>query len=178
MLPDPVKRKKFEKLATQFHLDGNKLIYEGKICVPRKSVKTVLHMAHDCKIAGHFGFYKTLTILKNFYWKHKSRDIKNYVQGCLACQQKKDSREKKLVDPTSLEVPDRRWGSIATDFIVSLPKTQNGYDCITTWVDRLSRRVHFMSSKEVDSANAFFANVFKLHGLPDSIVSDRDRTSK
>ena len=135
-------------------------------------------MGHDSKIAGHFGYYKTLSRLKNFYWKHKSRDVKNYVQGCQTCQQKKDSREKKLGDPTSLEIPDRRWGSIATDFIVSLPKTKNGYDSITTWVDRLSRRVHFIPSKEedtaVDSANSFFANIFKLHGIPDSIVSDRD----
>ena len=178
VLQDPVKRKKFEKLATNFHLDGNKLIYEGKICVPRKSVKSILHMAHDCKIAGHFGYYKTLSRLKSFYWKHKARDVRNYVQGCLTCQQKKDSREKKLGDPTSLEVPNRRWGSVATDFIVSLPKTRSGYNCITTWVDRLSRRVHFIPSNEgdtaVDSANAFFSNIFKLHGLPDSIVSDRD----
>ena len=95
-------------------------------------------MAHECKIAGHFGYYKMLTRLKNFFWKHKSRDVKKYVQGCLTCQQKKDNREKKLGDPTALEIRDRRWGFLATDFIVALPKTKNGYDCITTWVDRLS----------------------------------------
>lgn len=178
VLKDPVKMKKFEKLATHFHEDGKRLIYEGKICVPRKSVKQILQMAHDCKVAGHFAVYKTLARLKNFYWRNKAKDVKSYVQGCLTCQQKKDSREKKLGDPNSLEIPDRRWGSIATDFIVALPKTKNGYNCITTWVDRLSRRVHFIPSKEedtaVDSANAFFANIFKLHGIPDSIVSDRD----
>ena len=81
-------------------------------------------MAHDCKVSGHFGFYKTLSRLKNFYWKSKSKDVKSYVQGCLTCQQKKDSREKKLGDPMSLEIPDRRWGSIATDFIVSLPQDE------------------------------------------------------
>ncbi len=63
-------------------------------------------------------------------------------------------------------------------FIVKLPKTKNGYDSITTYVDRLSRRVHFIPSKDsdtaVDVANAFFSNLFKHHGMPDSIVSDRD----
>ena len=96
----------------------------------------------------------------------------------MTCQQKKDHQGKKLGDPTSLEVPTRRWGSLATDFIVSLPKTKNGFNSITTWVDRLSRRVHFIPSKEadtaVDVANAFYSNIFKLHGIPDNIVSDRD----
>ena len=89
-----------------------------------------------------------------------------------------DHQGKKLGDPTSLEVPTRRWGSLATDFIVSLPKTKRGFNSITTWVDRLSRRVHFIPSKEadkaVDVANAFYSNIFKLHGIPDNIVSDRD----
>ena len=53
VLKDPVKMKKFEKLATHFHHGGNRLIYEGKICVPRKSVNQILQMAHDCKDAGH-----------------------------------------------------------------------------------------------------------------------------
>ena len=61
---------------------------------------------------------RTLARSKNFYWRSKDKDVKSYVKGCLTCQQKKDSREKKLGDATSLEIPDRRWGSIATDFIV------------------------------------------------------------
>ena len=69
-------------------------------------------------------------------------------------------------------------GSLATDFIVHLPKTKDGYDAITTWVDRLTRRVHFIKSKTtdtaVDVADSFFTNIFKHHGLPDSIVSDRN----
>ncbi len=93
-------------------------------------------------------------------------------------EQKKDFGGKKLTEPSSLEVPERRWGSLATDFIVGLSKTKNGLDCITTWVDRLSRTVHFIPSKEsdtaVDVANSFFSNLFKQHGLPDSIISDRE----
>ncbi len=61
---------------------------------------------------------------------------------------------------------------------MGLPKTKNGFDCITTLVDLLSRSVHFIPSKESDTAvyvaNSFFSNLFKHHGLPDSIVSDRD----
>jgi len=175
---DPVQRSKVKKLVPLFKRDGKRLIYEEKLCIPRRCVANVLQLAHDSKIAGHFGFAKTMSRLEKYHWKHKSRDVKKYVQGCMVCQQKKDHGGPKLTEPTPLEVPERRWGSLATDFIVSLPKTKNGFDCITTWVDRLSRRVHFIPSKTtdtaVDCANAFFSDLFKHHGMPDSIVSDRD----
>lgn len=58
------------------------------------------------------------------------------------------------------------------------PKSKEGLDAITTWAGRLSRRVHFAPSRATDGAvecvRPFFAAIFKLHGLPDSIVSDRD----
>ena len=175
---DEVMRKKVQKILPLFRREGKKLYYEGKLCVPRKSISTILQLAHDAKTSGHFGYLKTLSRLKNFHWKHKGRDVKKYVEGCITCQQKKDYAGRKLTDPTSLEVPERRWGSLATDFIVKLPKTKNGFDSITTYVDRLSRRVHFIPSRESDSAvdvaNTFFSNIFRHHGIPDSIVSDRD----
>lgn len=59
---------------------------------------------------------------------------------------------KPLSDPQILQVPTRRWGSISTDFIVQLPKTEKGYDCITRWVDRFSHRVHFIPSRVTDTA--------------------------
>jgi len=100
------------------------------------------------------------------------------VDGCIVCQQFKYTNQKKLNTPTSLEMPERRWGSLATDFIVQLPRTKDGYDAITNWVNRLSRRVHFVKSKTTDTsvnvADSFFSEIFKHHGFPDSIVSDRD----
>ena len=171
-------RLKIEKLIPLFKFEGKKLLYMNKVCVPRKCVSTVLGIAHDSRLAGHFKFAKTMSRLSNFHWRHKARDVKRYVDGCLVCQQFRDSNQKKLTDPMSLEMPDRRWGALATDFIVKLPKTKDGYDAITTWVDRMTRRVHFLKCKgtdtAVETANAFFSNIFKLHGLPDSIVSDRD----
>ena len=175
---DQKQRLKIEKILPMFTYDGKRLKYQGKICVPRKNVSGILDIAHDSKLGGHFKFAKTMSRLSNFHWRHKARDIKKYVDGCMKCQQYKDSNQKKLTDPMSLELPDRRWGSLATDFIVKLPKTKDGFDAITTWVDRLTRRVHFVKSKTtdtaVDTASSFFSNIFKLHGLPDNIVSDRD----
>lgn len=64
------------------------------------------------------------------------------------------------------------------DFVTHLPPMDNRYDCITTFFDRFSKRVRLIPSKCSDTAEdvakCFFDNIFKVHGLPDSIVSDQD----
>lgn len=63
-------------------------------------------------------------------------------------------------------------------FITHLPTTKSGFDCTTTFVDWFSKRIHLVGSDEtdtaVDVANCFFDNIFRLHGILDSIVTDRD----
>lgn len=85
----------------------------------------------------------------------------------------------KLTDTETLEVPERRFGSLSTGFVVGLKKIKDGYDCIATWVDRLPRRVYFIKSKRTDTtgnvADSSFEYIFKHHRLPDSIVSDLDK---
>ncbi len=100
-----------------FERDGKRLLYEGKLCIPRTSVAPILQMAHDAKTGGHFGFSKTLSRVEKYHWRHKTSDVKQYVSGCFVCQQKNDHGGKKLTEPSSLEVPERRWGSL---FIVGL----------------------------------------------------------
>lgn len=82
------------------------------------------------------------------------------------------------MDPTMLEQPKRRWGSISMDFIQGLPPTKNGFDTILTFVDRFSKRPHFIPCKSTTTApevpRLFYDQIFRYHGLPDSIVSDRD----
>ena len=175
---DPVQKERTARLLPLFKFEKGLLYYNGKVCVPRICVRDVLGLAHDLTVSGHFAFRKTIDRLHRYHWKHKTRDVMKYCEGCQICKQKKEQRNKKLTDPTPPQIPKRRWGSVATDFIVSLPRTPAGFDAITTYVDRLSRRVHFTPSKTkdtaVDAAESFFVNVFKHHGLPDDIVSDRD----
>ncbi len=102
------------------------------LCVPRKSVSKVLHEAHDLRIGGHFGLATTLSRLDGFHWRHKVRDTKRYVQGCVSCMQNKDSRQKTFGIPNPLEIPDIIWGSLATDVFTQFPMSKEGFDCITT----------------------------------------------
>jgi len=104
--PKSAKEKfRIEKLLPSFEKNGSKLLYNGKVCVPRKSISTILNIAHDSKLGGHFKFAKTMSRLSNFHWRHKSRDVKKYVNGCIVCQQFQVTNQKKLNAPTSLEMP-------------------------------------------------------------------------
>jgi len=74
-------------------------------------------------------------------------------------------------------VPEKAWTHISADFITKLPLVQ-GYDSILVVVDRFTKMVHFIPTTEKTSAEGlaqlFRDNVWKLHGLPDSIISDRE----
>jgi len=73
-------------------------------------------------------------------------------------------------------IPEKAWSHISADFITKLPLAQ-GYDAILVVVDRFTKIGHFIPTIEKTSteglARLFRDNIWKLHGLPDSIISDR-----
>ncbi|GJV35069.1 putative mitochondrial protein [Tanacetum coccineum] len=106
------------------------------------------------------------------------KDIKKFVHECINCQRNKPdlAAYPGLLQP--LPIPNRIWESISMDFIKALPKSQ-GYTVIFVVVDRLTKYAHFMPLSHpftaVEVAQEFLDTVYKLHGLPTSIVSDRDK---
>ena len=151
------------------------------VCIPRKSDirLSLLHDAHDSAIAGHLGFEKTYDALRrSVYWPRIARDTRQYVATCENCQRNKHSLQRPAGLLQPLATPNQRWETVTMDFIVQLPKTARGFDSITVFVDKLSKQVHFVPSKTTDTAadvaRLFFDNVFRLHGMPTTIVSDRD----
>ena len=105
-------------------------------------------------------------------------DVKNFVACCSICQQAKPDRSKYpgLLQP--LPVPTLAWQIISMDFIDGLPKSQ-GKSCVMVVVDKFTKYSHFLALAHpftaISVAKVFFDNIYKLHGLPDSIVSDRDK---
>ena len=127
---------------------------------------------------GHFGRDKTYHMLHtHFYWPHMLRDVENLLKKCLECL-----RAKSKVKPhglyTPLPIPTAPWIDISMDFIVGLPRTKKGRDSIFVVVDRFSKMAHFIACHKTDDAtnvaNLFFREVVRLHGIPRTIVSDRD----
>jgi len=104
------------------------------------------------------------------------KEVKQYVEGCNACQRNKNRMEQPAEKLMPNSIPEKPWTHISADFITKLPLVQ-GYDSILVVVDRLTKMGHFISTMEKTSAEGlarlFRDNVWKLHGLPKSIISDR-----
>jgi hypothetical protein len=140
---------------------------------------SIMRVVHDGPLAGHRGVDRTIAEFEKYFLMEKFRRyIRNYIAACDSCQRVKVTNHGNpgLLQP--LAIPNGRWTHVSMDFIVSLPKTVNGFDSIFVIVDRFSKRAHFvphcMSDTAEDVAMLFLREVVRLHGMPISIVSDRD----
>jgi transposase InsO family protein len=113
-----------------------------------------------------------------FAWSGMKAAVQTFVAAYAICQQSKPDKSKLpgLLQP--LPVPDRAWAVVSMDFIEALPLSA-GYTCILVVVDLFSKYAHFVPLKHpftaATVAQSFLSNVYKLHGLPQAIVSDRDK---
>src|SRR5258707_4783855 len=99
-----------------------------------------------------------------------------FIRNCDTCTRIKPAHHAPYGLLKPLEVPIRWWSSISLDFITGLPMS-NGYDALLVVVDRLSKMAHYIpTNTDITSkglARLYFDHVFRLHGIPDSVVSDR-----
>ena len=104
-------------------------------------------------------------------------DVISYVKTCPICQGVKADSRAKAGLLTPLEIPTRKWAHVTTDLVTDLPES-HGYTAIAVFVDRMTKMVHLAPCKKeitvAEYAQLFVDHVFKLHGLPEVIVSDRD----
>lgn len=105
-------------------------------------------------------------------------DVWRFVQSCTVCLQAKPDRARYpgLLQP--LPVPSASWEVVSMDFVEGLP-TSCSANAILVVVDKFSMFAHFIALKHPFTAQTvaqlFFDTMYRLHGLPKSIISDRDK---
>ena len=160
-----------------FSISNSFLLFKNKIYVPPNCRSSILNICHDSPSAGHFGIKKTINLInRDFWWSSLQSDVKDYIRSCDVCSRSKDSRHKPYGFLNPLDIPCKPWISISMDFITDLP-VSNGYTCIFVVTDRFTKMSHFIPFPKVpsaaDTASAFMNNIFRIHGLPSEIISDR-----
>jgi len=156
----------------------NRLYYRQAMVVPNSDPLRfrILEFAHDSTVAGHPGRAKTYEIVQRaYYWPGMHDFVRRYVRGCQTCTRGKASHAKKQGVLRPLPVPMLRWRDVSLDFVTDLPSS-NGYRHIMVAIDRLTKLRHVIPLKSLDAvyvAEQYVKYVFKLHGLPDTMISDR-----
>ena len=105
------------------------------------------------------------------------RDIVDFIAKCPNCQQVKYEHQRPGGTLQRMPIPEWKWGRIAMDFVVGLPKRLGKFDSIWVIVDRLTKSAHFIPVKVTYNAEKlakiYISEIVRLHGVPLSIISDR-----
>lgn len=165
----------------KFSLVKGIIKYKGRIWLGHNMSlqQQVMHALHSSPIGGHSGFLVTYTRIKKlFHWPKMKHSIQEWVAACDVCQQAKAERVPYPGLLQHLEVPDHAWQIVSLDFIEGLP-TSSSFNCILVVVHKFSKYAHFLQLSHPFSAlkvaKLYLDNIYKLHGMPQAIISDRDR---
>ena len=157
------------------------LYFMDRVWVPKfgNLRELVLNEAHKSNYSIHPGSDKMYKDLKEFYWwPNLKREIAVYVSNCLTCARVKAEYQKPSGLLQQPQIPEWKWENITMDFITKLPRTPNGFDAIWVIVDRLTKSAHFLPIREKDKvdklARLYLKDIVARHGVPKSIISDRD----
>jgi hypothetical protein len=134
---------------------------------------------HKVPYAGYPGYQKTIVIVKKqYYWPGMKNEAVGFIAICLECQKVKVEHRY----PTSLLHPltilEWKWEVVTMDFIIKFPRTAKQHDYIMVVVENLTKDSHFIpvksTHKEANIVEIYMQENAKLHGVPKTIVSDRD----
>ena len=164
-----------------YTLQDGILRFQGRVWIGEDTniQQHLIRALHDSAAGGHSGFHATYNRVKRmFAWKGMKLQVKTLVRNCMVCQQAKTERISPAGLLQPLPIPQKPWSVISLDFIEGLPRS-GGYDTILVVVDKFSKYANFVPLTHpftaLQIAKVFMKEIFRLHGLPLAIISDRDR---
>ena len=162
-----------------YRIDSGFLFFRDRLYIPSGSTcNFLIWELHGGGLAGHFGITKTIQALELCYYSPQlCCDIRKMIGRCSTCTIGKLTKQNTR-QYLPLPVPDSPWQEVSLDVILGLPRTRRQLAAILVVVDRFSKMAHFIACcKTTDTAHTaglFFNEIVHLHGVPRSIVSDRD----
>ena len=157
-------------------------MFDRRLCVPNNDElkRKIMAEAHETGYTIHPGETKMYQTLRStFWWRNMHREIATFVAKCLICQKIKAERRK----PSGLLQPlrplsQRKFDVITMDFVTGFPRSKRGCNAIWVIVDTLTKMTHFIPYRHGMSieqmTQLYIKYLFKLHGAPTRIISDRD----
>lgn len=153
------------------------VLFDGRLYIPPTSplLQEIVAAVHN---DGHEGVQRTLHRLRrDFHFPNMRRVVQEFIRACGTCQRYKSEHLNPAGLLMPLPVPTMVWADIGLDFIEALPRV-NGKSVILSVVDSFSKYCHFIALGHpytVETVTqAFFTDIVRLHGVPQSIVSGRD----
>ena len=180
-------RRIWNQLQNGERIDGWKVGQDGflqfkeKLVVPKDPYlrENVLSEAHRSKLSVHPGSTKMYKDLKRqYWWRGMKRDVAQFVSKCMVCQQVKAEHQKPGGTLQPLPIPEWKWDHVTMNFVTGIPQTRQKYDVVWVVVDRLTKTARFIPIRTdypvSKLSRLYVEHIVRLHGVPVSIVSDRD----
>jgi hypothetical protein len=157
----------------------HKQILRRQIAIPESYRHDVLKECHDsCLTGGHLGIAKTyLKMTERYWWKDMYKQTKEYVKGCLPCQQRKGARpiNDGLIQPIVATEP---FELVGMDLFGPLPATEEGYEWVIVFTDKFTKWIEILPIKRANeeaTAAALINAIICRHGVMARLLSDRGK---
>jgi hypothetical protein len=160
-------------------------VWNGSILVPREMITEIIKEHHDPPLQGHQGIDRTMEkIQRRYYFPAMRRFVTDYIAKCDSCNRNKPINHRPYGKMTLPEIPRKPWESITVDFLQNLPESKDPitglrYTEAIVIVDRLTKYVIIKATPKDLTAEQcailMLREVFSWTGLPNKIISDRDK---
>jgi hypothetical protein len=168
-----------EGLIYAINLSGDKCLCIPRVPGlrgPRRLTELVIDQAH--KVIGHLAELRTSEYVRCWFWWPKlGKEIEKFCGSCTTCKMAKTINQAPAGHLHPLPIPQHPWDSVGMDFVGPFPPCL-GYNYMLVVICRLTSMVALIPMKVTDTSSdvawMFVRDIVRLHGIPRSIVSDRD----